>query len=269
MRFAVWASVVAIIGVDAGIATPLGLTWLYFAPLALAAFYFRRAEVVALGLLCAASSLLFGPLGDPLGVHAVTLEVSPLVQRVASLITAVLSFVGLGVLLSNVVHQHRVIGGLRQASQSDPLTGLANRRALEAFMAQHAEAPGAVLVVDLDHFKRVNDEHGHGAGDAVLVELARRLERVTRSTDLVARTGGEEFVLVLPGASDSVGLRVGRDICDVVRSAPFPIDSGELAVTASVGVAAGPIGGALVERADQAVYASKSDGRDRVTLAAT
>ncbi|HMR79373.1 MAG TPA: GGDEF domain-containing protein [Polyangiaceae bacterium] len=267
IRFVVWVVVSFIVTIDACIATPLGLTWLYFGPLALAALRLPQKESIALAAICAAASFLFGPLGDPLGVHTVTLEVSARVQGVAGFGTAAVAYVGLGFVLHRFGRQQRIIRGLRHASESDPLTGLANRRGLDLFLRQHQGEPGAILVVDLDHFKRVNDTHGHAAGDAVLIELGRRLQQVTRASDIAARTGGEEFALVLPGAPEGVAQRVGNDVCKIVRRAPFPIEGGELAITASVGAAAGSLSAALIERADQAVYRSKQAGRDQLSLA--
>lgn len=265
-RATVWGWTALIVALDATIATPIGLTWLFFGPLAVAAFRFRKREMTALGIVCAASSFVFGPLGDPLGTRAVTVEVSGSVQLAVGVVTALVGWVGLGLLLHRLASQGRAIESLALETQRDALTGLANRRALEAALSALADTPGAVVALDLDHFKRINDTHGHAAGDAVLVELARRLRRVTRLTDITARTGGEEFLLVLPSATADVARRVAHDVWNVVRETPFSAGDQALRVTASVGAAAGPLSAALVERADEASYASKSGGRDRVTV---
>jgi diguanylate cyclase (GGDEF)-like protein len=265
-RFLIWSLTLAIIGIDALVATPLGLTWVYFGPLTFAALFLSLPEVLAIGALCAASSLLFGPFGDPLGLHTFTLVVAPAVQHAITVAAALASYLGLGVLLHSVQQQRRTIRGLRRDTERDPLTGLGNRRALEGFLGQHRGEAGAVLAVDVDHFKRVNDTHGHDAGDEVLAELGRRLSRVTRGTDLVARAGGEEFVLVLPGAGAQVARRVAEDVRAAVGSAPFVTRAAGLAVTASVGAAVGRLEEALLRSADRALYASKREGRDRVTL---
>lgn len=153
------------------------------------------------------------------------------------------------------------------ASETDPLTGLANRRALDAVLAARAGVEASVVAVDLDHFKRINDTRGHAAGDAVLVELARRLRVAVRESDVVGRVGGEEFVLILPGAPLEVSERVAQRIVDSVRSEPFIVPGGALEVTASVGVAMGPLGPGTLEAADRALYDAKAGGRDRVVLA--
>lgn len=266
-RFAIWSLTVAIIGLDALVATPLGLTWVYFGPLTFAALFLTRAEVLAIGALCAASSLFFGPFGDPLNVHAMTLVVDPSVQRLITILAALASYLGLGLVLHRFQAQRRTIHGLRQDNERDPLTGLGNRRALDAFLAQHRGEEGAVLVVDVDHFKQVNDTHGHDVGDDVLAELGQRLIAVTRVTDLVARTGGEEFVLILPGAGAQVARRVGEDVRAAVKLKPFSTRSATLELTVSVGAAVGRLDEAQQKRADESVYVSKREGRDRVTLA--
>lgn len=267
-RVAIWSLTLAIIGLDAAVATPLGLTWVYFGPLTFAALSLSRPEVLAIGALCAASSLFFGPFGDPLNVHAMTLAVEPSVQRIVTVIAALASYLGLGLVVHRLQSQRRTIHGLRQDTERDPLTKLGNRRALDAFLAAHQGEAGAVLVVDIDHFKQVNDTRGHDAGDEVLTELGRRLSAVTRATDLVARTGGEEFVVILPGAGVQVARRVAEDVLGAVRSVPFTTRAAALDVTVSVGATVGALDEASIRRADEALYASKRAGRDRLTLTA-
>lgn len=159
---------------------------------------------------------------------------------------------------------------------TDALTGLHNRRymagQLQALMSRAGQGgdPVAVLVMDIDHFKAVNDGFGHDAGDEVLREFAVRLATNVRAIDLPCRLGGEEFVVVMPGASlqdaSIVADRIRRD----VGSMPFPIMGGaeSLTITVSVGVAAsGGIGDnpdALLKRADEGVYEAKSRGRNQV-----
>jgi len=159
---------------------------------------------------------------------------------------------------------------------TDALTGLHNRRymagQLQALMSRAGQGgdPVAVLVMDIDHFKAVNDGFGHDAGDEVLREFAVRLATNVRAIDLPCRLGGEEFVVVMPGASledaSIVADRIRRD----VGSMPFPIMSGaeSLTITVSVGVAASIGAGdnpdALLKRADEGVYEAKSRGRNQV-----
>lgn len=159
---------------------------------------------------------------------------------------------------------------------TDALTGLHNRRymagQLQALMSRAGQGgdPVAVLVMDIDHFKAVNDGFGHDAGDEVLREFAVRLATNVRAIDLPCRLGGEEFVVVMPGASledaSIVADRIRRD----VGSMPFPIMSGaeSLTITVSVGVAASTGASdnpdALLKRADEGVYEAKSRGRNQV-----
>ncbi len=158
----------------------------------------------------------------------------------------------------------------------DPLTGLYNRRYagphLSAIAARAAETgtPYAVMVVDLDRFKRVNDLHGHAAGDLVLVEVARRLTANLRDSDLLARIGGEEFLIVLPSSGMADARRVAERLCQAVEERPIRLPSGPgLTVTVSIGVAVSDGGAsvdAVVEQADLALLDSKVSGRNQVTF---
>jgi two-component system cell cycle response regulator len=161
---------------------------------------------------------------------------------------------------------------------TDPLTGLRNRRYLDAHlgrMIERAQEQGqllAVMAFDLDRFKSVNDTWGHAAGDAILRQFAQRLAANTRSIDLVARTGGEEFIVAMPEA----GLADARVAAERVRRAVerpgFDIGDRVIDMTVSVGVAQlrrnDDSGEKLLQRADAALYAAKSAGRNRVSLAA-
>jgi len=158
----------------------------------------------------------------------------------------------------------------------DPLTGLNNRRYLQthlaALMEQTAQKGRALsaMILDIDHFKRVNDTHGHDVGDEILKGFAARVRRVVRGADLLCRFGGEEFVIVMPETELSVSKRVAERVRASVAAAPFPIRGGAdaLGVTVSIGVAESHGGEpceALFKRADQALYLSKSSGRNRVT----
>lgn len=159
----------------------------------------------------------------------------------------------------------------------DPLTGLHNRRyALPrlAEMASRARADGrpfAVMVVDLDRFKTVNDRHGHAAGDAVLAEVAHRLTALAGPGALTARIGGEEFLLAVPVADVTEAERIAASLCRAVEAAPVRLADGtQLQVTASVGLALGGGPGeaaeAVMDRADRALLTAKSSGRNQVTV---
>ncbi|MEZ5827613.1 MAG: PleD family two-component system response regulator [Hyphomicrobiales bacterium] len=158
----------------------------------------------------------------------------------------------------------------------DPLTALHNRR----FMTSHLKTlfeesaqrgkPLSVLVLDIDHFKAINDAHGHDAGDTVLREFATRLRRNIRGIDLACRLGGEEFVVVMPDTDLGKAYLVGERLRQCIAAAPFYAGerSGSLDVTASVGVAAlefpDDTPELILKRADQALYCAKRDGRNRV-----
>ena len=265
-RLLSWLGVVVVIALDAAISTPVGLPLLYMVPIAWAGLRLRRTEAVALALLCAAARILFGPVGDPLELARTTLHVSEEVQIGFNAATSLIGYAGLAWLVANMARQQRMITGLRTVSREDPLTGLANRRTFDDYLRRHEGRAAAVIAVDLDRFKSINDGHGHAAGDKVLVELAKRLRRVVRAGDLLARIGGEEFVVVLRDAPPAVARRVGEHICEVVREAPFDLGT-PLIVTTSVGAAVGPLGTALIAQADAALYEAKHGGRDRCVIA--
>ena len=158
---------------------------------------------------------------------------------------------------------------------TDALTGLFNRRYLDTHanaliaQARAAASPLSTLVIDIDHFKSVNDTHGHAAGDSVLREFAQRLRRNTRGVDLACRMGGEEFIIVMPDTPLWRARQIAERVRSCIAAEPFPINAGtQIAMTASVGLAtleASDEGmDALFSRADQALYAAKCEGRNRV-----
>ncbi len=171
--------------------------------------------------------------------------------------------------------RRRVDLGL-ELSVIDPLTGLHNRRYMAASIdkwlhrAAIGGAPFSLAVLDIDHFKRVNDVYGHVAGDVVLKEFAQRLTANVRPSDVVCRQGGEEFIIVMPDTPGDVATIVAERVRDAVASETFDIGCGGdgLRVTVSAGVAtfqgAGETGRTLLERADDALYRAKSQGRNRV-----
>lgn len=171
-----------------------------------------------------------------------------------------------------------LIDQLVDLSSRDALTGLSNRRSFELALAREVDRvarsgePALLLIVDIDHFKRVNDQHGHPAGDAVIRGVARALADSVRPMDLVARIGGEEFAVLLPNCPPAFGPQVATRVRRRVAGTAIGIDSGRvLAVTVSVGGAFAPqwvrsTPGLWLQRADLQLYRAKADGRDRVCL---
>jgi diguanylate cyclase (GGDEF)-like protein len=161
---------------------------------------------------------------------------------------------------------------LDRVSRHDALTGLANRREiderLEGAMAlvRRNEQQLTVLILDIDHFKRVNDTFGHAAGDVVLREFSNRLQGVLRTEDVAGRWGGEEFLIILPFTDLDGGATLGERMREVIASKPFALDSADLAVTVSIGCAAadGYDCAAVVRNADASLYRAKKLGRNQV-----
>ncbi|MCA9118621.1 MAG: GGDEF domain-containing protein [Planctomycetaceae bacterium] len=156
-------------------------------------------------------------------------------------------------------------------ARTDTLTDLPNRRAFDDELTRRMaewrrnETYVNVVILDIDHFKRFNDQFGHAAGDAVLVEVARVMNAATRESDMVARLGGEEFAVVLAGVEASEARRAAERIRKAVAANAFRYEGKSLRVTVSCGVAlalAGEDGVSLMKRADDALYASKAAGRN-------
>jgi diguanylate cyclase (GGDEF)-like protein/PAS domain S-box-containing protein len=163
---------------------------------------------------------------------------------------------------------------LLEQSRRDSLTGLHNRRYFEQSIAGLLAAPTgevrpfALIIADVDHFKGVNDRHGHLAGDAVLEQFASVLKRALRPDDVICRFGGEEFVILLPGADRDVGICVAEGLRARLQATLIAVDGAQLTITASFGVCAFSMDGAtrddLLKRADAALYRAKAAGRNRV-----
>ena len=163
----------------------------------------------------------------------------------------------------------------RRLARLDPLTQAWNRRAIvellhrELERARRERGRVAVLFVDLDRFKRINDRHGHAAGDAVLYEAAARMRAVVRPYDAVGRYGGDEFVVIVAGMGAEKGApRAAAAIADSLRGRPIATPAGAVRVTASIGLAVAPAGSRDPERliadADRAMYAAKRAGGDAI-----
>jgi len=160
---------------------------------------------------------------------------------------------------------------VRELADTDGLTGLSNRRAFDAMLAREIDRSQrtgqsvSLLLLDIDHFKLLNDTHGHQMGDEVLRELGALLKRRTRQMDMPARYGGEEFVVILSGCDEDVAFDIAERFRQAIAEAPTPVP-----ITVSIGVGTCPVDATdapgLIKAADSALYASKEAGRNRVTV---
>jgi two-component system cell cycle response regulator len=182
------------------------------------------------------------------------------------------------------IRQKRYMDRLRQTVRRsvemalyDPLTGLNNRRFLERRLpamidaARERAAPLTMMILDIDHFKRINDTYGHEAGDHVLKDFAAELQQIVRGGDLLCRLGGEEFVVAMPGVDAIHATRMAERARRTIEITEFPIRAapGSVAITVSIGLAdlhGEQDSSELYRRADRALYLSKSEGRNRVTV---
>jgi len=205
---------------------------------------------------------------------------APLGTSLLLLLAFIGTVVSTGLVLSTVVGERsrasealaQALKTLKEEAIRDPLTDLYNRRFLRDYMARELlraareDIRVAVIMIDLDRFKRVNDTAGHAAGDFVLTEIATLLKRHIRGTDIACRYGGEEFTLVLPNATLQSARRKGEAICSAIREKGAQL----MGVTASLGVAIFPDHAtepeSLLRAADKALYDAKGRGRDQVRI---
>jgi diguanylate cyclase (GGDEF)-like protein/PAS domain S-box-containing protein len=174
--------------------------------------------------------------------------------------------------LASALARRRGEEQMRYEALHDPLTGLANRTLLRDRLEQalarsgREGSPTAVLFVDLDNFKQINDTHGHAAGDVVLVEIGRRLRRALRPADTVARLGGDEFVAVCEAPDEQSAMMLGRRLGEAIKL-PFTVDEVQHALSASIGISLGHTDpDALLRDADTASYNAKARGGGCVEL---
>ncbi|PWR21967.1 GGDEF domain-containing protein [Zavarzinia compransoris] len=180
-------------------------------------------------------------------------------------------------LFEDVTQRQHQAADLERAAHFDALTGLVNRHrfhALAAPLLQQAAREGhdlSLLMLDLDHFKAVNDRYGHAAGDRVLRATADRMRAALRARDIAARLGGEEFAALLPGTAPADARLIAERLRAAIAAAPVEVGDAAIAVTVSIGLAGARPGetelAAVLARADEALYAAKRAGRDRVAAA--
>jgi diguanylate cyclase (GGDEF)-like protein len=179
-------------------------------------------------------------------------------------------------LFQNVTAHHEVEDRLRAQAWTDALTGLNNRRHFTEIAASlfavpaDADQPLAALMVDIDHFKRVNDEYGHQTGDVVLRAVSSRMRGALRESDLIGRLGGEEFAVLLHGLTLADAIDTAERLRTAIGASPIATNAATLEVRVSIGVAERTAADtdldALLARADRALYAAKNGGRDRVAV---
>jgi diguanylate cyclase (GGDEF)-like protein len=214
-----------------------------------------------------------GTLVDPeaAGTHASAFITLPLLAGYATVLGASVAFL--------LMQTERADFTAKQLASTDPLTGAYNRRTFleliekELSRARRFESPVSLVMLDLDHFKRINDTHGHLAGDRVLQRFADVVRAELRKEDVLVRYGGEEFCVLVPDVAGPGAVTLAGRIRAAVAREPFLIDGIEIPVTTSAGVAArideGPEDvDRLVNRADEALYLAKRRGRDRVASVA-
>lgn len=198
----------------------------------------------------------------------------------AALPTFIMTALGtilLGVMLSRESRRLRAEEQIRELALTDALTGLPNRRAFKDSLGRHAglalrnNGKLALLLVDIDHFKRVNDRYGHIAGDEALSALAGILSASLRQGDLAARLGGEEFAVLLPTEDVSGAIALAERLREEVAATPLPTSRGKITITISIGLAVAEAPGidaeGLVAEADAALYGAKAAGRNHISVA--
>ncbi|ACK68648.1 response regulator receiver modulated diguanylate cyclase [Gloeothece citriformis PCC 7424] len=165
---------------------------------------------------------------------------------------------------------------LEKLANTDPLTGVANRRALlnfgeqEFYRAQRYHCPFSLLIIDLDYFKKINDSYGHDIGDLALKTVTEAVNKAIRKIDLLGRFGGEEFVVILPGTKLKDACIVAQRICRLISEVSLSVEQKTLNMTASIGVAAynkkDKTINEIIHRADQGLYQAKNQGRNQVVV---
>jgi diguanylate cyclase (GGDEF)-like protein len=263
LMFASWVGsglVIAVaVALDGGPRVPT-LSWLALPIITLGSRFSMRGVVVGVIInLVLVLAVAFG-----VDTHAVMSDPSLVIAPLALVLCA--AVLSIPLMSSDIQH--------RSDAVIDPLTGMLNRKALDtrvAELTQQSEVTGesiGVIVGDLDHFKEVNDVHGHATGDAVLKEVAYLLRKQLRAFDLAYRLGGEEFLILMPGSSLERSAELAEQLRDAVADNPM---AGDVSITMSFGVSASKRGDrfdytAVFAEADAALYEAKHNGRDQVCL---
>jgi diguanylate cyclase (GGDEF)-like protein len=221
----------------------------------------------ALYILTAASFFLCGMVLVLNGQTTLTEQPSNWAEELNAILVIV-GLTGIGA-LSLAMNQSRIARFHRTEALTDPLTGLLNRRALSnRYASSMVRAHTAAILLDLDHFKSINDRYGHAAGDLVLRRFAEIISANTRVSDTAARVGGEEFCIVLHGASQAMATEIAERIRKALEAESIASPNGDIPITVSAGVAIcigeGQNFDTLLERADYALYNAKAEGRNRV-----
>lgn len=266
---------------------PLWISYMLFISAAINMTVFRGAAGALLAAVIACGTLLgaavFGVHAEPgtgpltTGLSIATLSLYLLVVAKDAYARSLMLFQTRRQLRAKMEEVLALQQQLQEQSTQDPLTGLFNRRYLADAMARElsrcarARLPLSVLLVDMDHFKHINDAFGHQAGDAVIVQLAQLLRQHARAGDVVCRYGGEEFLLLCPEMPLAAALERAQQYRTSLAAQPLQVGAASIPVTLSVGVATFPQHGesaeALIRSADQALYRAKGLGRNRVELA--
>ena len=216
-----------------------------------------------------------------LGLHLVGHSSMGNAAWISVLVPVPLALVFGGASIVLVIALEQAWSTVNELAMVDSLTGLSNRLSFapaaerEIELARRHHQPLALLMLDVDHFKAINDRHGHLAGDQVLVEVGKRCRETLRTTDLLARWGGEEFIMLLPNTPQVRAQQLAERVREAVSaSAQLVVDGHSVQVTVSVGVA-GTVGAAtgptvslelLIQQADEALYRAKHAGRDQVSM---
>lgn len=237
----------------------------------------RSRTVLLAFLLLAAGFMLFRAAYALVGLRDIAsiLDAPHWFLLSTQLVVGILPLVGTTVFLTMCLE--RIRAHLAEAASTDYLTGLPNRRNISGNgqsrfnAAQRARRGFALALIDVDHFKRINDLYGHDAGDQALRHLGGILRAQCRGPDLAGRLGGEEFVLLLDDVDEASGLLAARRLLSVVEETPLLLDTHSLSLTVSIGLclidAADRDFDAMLRRADRALYRAKAEGRNRVVLA--